>query len=235
MPDHPLSPGGETLAILDANVLIPPRLCDILFDLFLEDLYYPRWTPDIEAEFLNNYGHVVLAKNKAQSRAIKTARPDPNNIIRAKRRLHCFRAAVGAEYQVFLYDTSAYINQVPEKVDIGDIHVAAASLVLFKLAKEERSANKIYVVSNNFRHLAVKDMKAIGIDVVSGGMFINELNHIAPVRVEKALLRTCEDLGYPPVSRTDLLGLLVVHGAETTADFYSAKWNVKISERRAAR
>jgi hypothetical protein len=33
---HPLSPGGETHVLLDANVLLPPRLSDILPDLCLE-------------------------------------------------------------------------------------------------------------------------------------------------------------------------------------------------------
>jgi hypothetical protein len=31
--DHPLSPGGITHALLDANVLLPPRLSDALLDL----------------------------------------------------------------------------------------------------------------------------------------------------------------------------------------------------------
>ena len=36
MGDHPLSPGGNTLVILDACVLLPSRLSDVLFDLMLE-------------------------------------------------------------------------------------------------------------------------------------------------------------------------------------------------------
>jgi hypothetical protein len=38
-----LSPGGKTLALLDTNALLPPRLSDILFDMCLERLYCPRW------------------------------------------------------------------------------------------------------------------------------------------------------------------------------------------------
>jgi hypothetical protein len=60
--DHPLSPAGSTLAILDANALLPPRLSDLLFDLFMVGLYQPRWTRTIEAEFIRHFGAVVLAK-----------------------------------------------------------------------------------------------------------------------------------------------------------------------------
>ena len=36
-----------TVAILDANVLIPNALCDFLLRLAEEDLYQPRWSPSI--------------------------------------------------------------------------------------------------------------------------------------------------------------------------------------------
>ncbi|MBM7082596.1 PIN domain-containing protein [Micromonospora humidisoli] len=39
-----------TIAVLDANVLIPNALCDFLLRLAEEDLYQPRWSPDILAE-----------------------------------------------------------------------------------------------------------------------------------------------------------------------------------------
>ncbi|MBT8224394.1 MAG: PIN domain-containing protein [Dactylosporangium sp.] len=36
-----------TVAVLDANVLIPNALCDLLLRLAEEDLYEPRWSPAI--------------------------------------------------------------------------------------------------------------------------------------------------------------------------------------------
>ena len=228
MPDHPLSPGGETLAILDANVLLPPRLSDILFDLFLDGLYFPRWTEAIEAEFIKNYGHVVLAKNKTESKAIRAAAANPAHIAKARRRLNCFRSAVGIKWQIFLYDTPACASVVPKKVNAGDIHVASAALVLRKFSQDEGCADKVFIVSDNLKHLAVKDMDAMGISVVSPGSFINELNRVAPDQVEKALFRTINDLEAPPFSHADLLWLLVSHAAKETANFYSEKWNVRI-------
>ena len=47
MDRHPLTPGGNTLAILDTCVLLPSRLSDVLFDLMLEGLYFAYWTGDV--------------------------------------------------------------------------------------------------------------------------------------------------------------------------------------------
>lgn len=70
--DHPLSPGGSTLAVLDANVLLPPRLSDILFDMFMVGLYCPRWTQTIEGEFIRNFGAVAWAENAQEMTGWKT-------------------------------------------------------------------------------------------------------------------------------------------------------------------
>ena len=43
MDRHPLSPGGNTLVVFDACVLLPSRLSDVLFDLMLEGLYFAYW------------------------------------------------------------------------------------------------------------------------------------------------------------------------------------------------
>src|SRR5471030_2476928 len=74
--DHPLSPGGITHALLDANVLLPPRLSDVIFDLCLEGLFSARWSVEIEAEFLRHWPLVVA--RAAKSGAVRYA---PQNTI----------------------------------------------------------------------------------------------------------------------------------------------------------
>ena len=222
--DHPLSPGGSTLAVLDANVLLPPRLSDILFDMFMVGLYYPRWTQTIEGEFIRNFGAVALAENAQERKAFKAARANPKHIAKAQYRLNCFRAAVGPEYEVLLYDKPAYRAKVPSAVHAGDIHVASAALVLHTLAQEEGVADKVFIVSSNLAHLAVKDLAAMGISVLSPGTFIDKINTAAPARVKMALLKTINDLSAPPFTKEDLLSLLVMHGATETAGFHVTGW-----------
>jgi len=82
--DHPLSPCGSTYCVLDANVLLPARLSDVLFDLHAVGLYFPRWTVDIENEFLDHWTKVsmglyktTLSKNETVKLKKHTARtPD---------------------------------------------------------------------------------------------------------------------------------------------------------------
>ena len=112
--------------------------------------------------------------------------------------------------------------------------MASAALVLHALAQEEGSTDKVFIVSDNLVHLAIKDMAAIGILVVLPGEFINMLNVAAPTRVEKALLKTIEDLEAPPFTREDLLRLLDARGAIDTAKFYASKWNMKIPQQGVA-
>jgi len=230
--DHPLSPGGATLAILDANVLLPPRLSDLLFDLALEGLYHPRWTQTIESEFIANFAEVVLAKDKKERKAMKAATATPEHIHKAMRRLQCFRSAVGPAYEVLLYDKHEYQSKVPLSVHAGDVHVASAALVLQTLAQDEGVADRVLVVSDNLAHLAVAAMAAKGISVVSPGNFIDLLNAAAPARVENALQKTISDLEAPPFSHEDLLRLLVNRGAKDTATFYAAIWGLDIAPSR---
>jgi len=226
--DHPLSPGGSTLAVLDANVLLPPRLSDLLFDLFIVELYFPRWTPTIEGEFIKHFGAVVLAKNAADRKAVKSALSNSRHIAKAERRLQCFRSAAGPEYEVLLYEKPIYKSMVPAGVDAGDMHVASAALVLHTLAQQEGTPDKVFIVSSNLKHLAVRNMAAIGISVVSPGDFINKLTAAAPARVEAALMKTINDLAAPPYTEEDVLSLLVTHGADATAQFFANCWDVNL-------
>lgn len=222
--DNPLSPGGATLAILDANVLLPPRLSDLLFDCALAGLYCPRWTQAIEAEFIQHFGKVVLTKGKQARRKVAAAAPNLAHIAKARRRLNCFRSSVGPEHEVLLYDRQEYLAKVPKAVDAGDIHVASAALVLRSLSDGEGLPDKIFIISNNLAHLATQDMAALGIAVVSPGAFIDELNNAAPDRVEQALLKTVNDLTTPAFTKSDLLDLLGAHGAKATAKHWSQRW-----------
>jgi len=76
---HPLSPGGNTLVILDACVLLPSRLSDVLFDLMLEGLYFAYWTSDVEAEFLRNWPQVHPDASKSGAKRLKVFQRAVNN------------------------------------------------------------------------------------------------------------------------------------------------------------
>jgi hypothetical protein len=113
VPDHPLSPGGRTFALLDANVLLPPRLSDVIFDLYGIGLFSAKWTESIEVEFLRNWSTVVhAARRKAESTPPLSAAEIAEIQSKAANRLRCYQHAV-REYEVFGYDDPSVIAQLP--------------------------------------------------------------------------------------------------------------------------
>ena len=223
---HPLSDGGATLAVLDANVLLPPRLSDMLFDLHLAGLFSPRWTQKTEAEFIKNFGMVVYGKSKTRQKPITFNAPDPMHVQAGERRLGCFRSAVGPDYELLLHDLPMYIAKVPPKVDQGDVHIVSAALVALEYTQQFGQKDKVYIVSSNLKHLAVDDVKALGINVVSPGKFIDLLYEAEPGRVEQALSKSLSDLSSPALTRQDLLEILKGHKAAQTATGLSKRWRL---------
>lgn len=221
--DHPLSPGGVTHAPVDANTLLPLRISDVLFDLCLVGLFSARWSADIEAEFLRNWPRVVAGVKppmSAQQAAAET--------VKAEKRLESYKRAV-RDHEIFGHEEPSMLTRVPVGVDAGDKHVAAAALVLRDLALQDNANDKVYIVSNNLKHLAVSDMKQLGVFVVPPGKFIDSLTKAASARVGLALDRCVNSLKNPPYTRARILWALQVHGAKTTAQNFAPAWGVKLS------
>ena len=227
VPDHPLSPAGSTYALLDANALLPPRLSDVLFDL--RDLYFPRWTVDIETEFLRNWAQVVKRRKGAGLKANKAATPHADDGRKAEARLNAYRNAVGDEYRLIGYQANHIAKQVPAAVNHGDIHVAQAAILMrHLLVSQGMVSDRIFLVSSNVKHLAAKDMAGLGIEVIRPGAFVDLLFQAAQNRVSEALEQTVSDLTSPPYTKDDLLGSLSLHGAKATVKHFCKAWSVRL-------
>lgn len=167
--DHPLSPGGATHVLLDANVLLPPRLSDVLFDLCLEGLFWARWGAEIEAEFLRNWPRVALGASSNVS-----AQQAASEAVKARRRLESYKRAVRG-HEIIGHEAPAVLTRVPSAVSVGNRHVAAAAIVLLDFALQDNANDKVFIVSRNLKDLAVADMAPLGILVVAPGQFIDRL------------------------------------------------------------
>ena len=214
MADHPLSPGGASLAVLDACALLPPRLSDVLFDLALEGLYLPHWTTEIESEFLRNFQTVTAAAA----------------VGGAQRRLGAFRAAARMRYEIFGHMAPSAIARVPAAVDRKDVHVASAALTLARSA--EAGVDKVFLVTANLEDLPPGALASLGVVTLSPGAFVDALHAAAPERVQRALTRTLADLGNPPYTPAELLAALSLHGAAGTVNSLSKAWGVTPAKRR---
>ena len=133
MDSHPLSPGGNTLVILDTCVLLPSRLSDVLFDLMLDSLYFAYWTGDVEAEFLRNWPQVHPAASKSGAK-----------------RLMAFQRATNNGHLITGYDDPAFMSRVPARVHENDRHLIAALVMVNGLDEEDAPAlHKVMIVSDN--------------------------------------------------------------------------------------
>ena len=200
---HPLSPGGNTLVILDTCILLPSRLSDVLFDLMLEGLYFAYWTADVEAEFLRNWPQVHPDASKSGSK-----------------RLKAFQRATNNGHLIAGYDGTAFMSRVPAGVHDNDRHLIAAALVMvYGLDEEDDPAlHKVMVVSDNTKHLAVADTRALGIEVIKAGAFVDRLFDAVPARVSQAIAKSLSDLTNPPYSKAQLVAALRLHGAKAAAE-----------------
>jgi hypothetical protein len=199
---HPLTPGGNTLVILDTCVLLPSRLSDVLFDLMLEDLYFVYWTGDVEVEFLRNWPQV---------------HPDASRS--GAKRLKAFQRATNNGRLITGYDDAAFMARVPARVHDNDRHLIAAALVMVSgLDEEDHPAlHKVIIVSDNTKHLAVADTRKLGIEVIKAGAFVDRLFDAAPARVSQAISKSLSDLTKPPYTAAELVAALRLHGAKATA------------------
>jgi hypothetical protein len=113
----------------------------------------------------------------------------------ARKRLSAFRNAVGVEWEILGHDEILIRDQVPAKVDKGDVHVVAAAIQLKSvLAAEGSPSDKVVIVSSNLKHLAVKETARLGIDVIHPGAFIDQLFASDCERVKVALTKSLKDL-----------------------------------------
>ncbi len=203
MDRHPLTPGGNTLVILDTCVLLPSRLSDVLFDLMLEGLYFAYWTGDAEAEFLRNWRQVHPDASKSGAK-----------------RLKAFQRATNNGHLITGYDDTAFMSRVPARVHDNDRHLIAAALVIVNgLDEEDEPAlHKVMIVSDNTKHLAVADTRKLGIEVIKAGAFLDRLFDAAPARVGQAIAKSLSDLTKPPYTAEELVAALRLHGAKAAAD-----------------
>ena len=199
---HPLSPGGNTLVVLDTCVLLPSRLSDVLFDLMLEGLYFAYWTADVEAEFLRNWLHV-----------------HPDAPKSGAKRLKAFQRATNNGHLITGYGDNAFVSRVPARVHENDRHLIAAALVLAHGLDEEDDPAKhnVMVVSDNTKHLAVNDTRKLGIEVIKAGAFLDCMFEAAPPRTSQAIAKSLTDLAKPPYSRSELTAALRLNGAKACA------------------
>lgn len=172
--------------VLDACVLYPARLRDLLMHLGLKGLYQPKWSRDIHHEWCRN-----LLKNRTDIQAetleytvklMNQALPDAN--------------ITGYEYLI----------EGLTLPDIDDRHVLAAAI----RAKAE------VIVTLNQKDFPAEFLAPFNIEALHPDEFISDLFDLNHALALEAVRRQRQSLRRPPMAVEDFLAMLLKQGLTRT-------------------
>jgi len=174
-------------AFLDASVLYPVSLRNLLMRLTLAGLYQARWSPHVHDEWIRS----VLRDHPG----IPTSR------------LKDLRAAMDERAQDSLVTGYEQLIDSLHLPDPDDRHVLAAAIV----------ARADVIVTQNLRDFPDQALHPYNIEAQHPDEFIQHMIDLAPVAVVDAVRSQQRNLTNPPISMPDLLSLFEKLGLAKTA------------------
>lgn len=175
------------IVVLDACVLYPASLRDLLLTLAALDAFAPRWSDEILDEVTRN----VIA--------------DYPDIDPARFTSH----TIGAMRRAFPDATVQVPVGLVEEMDNDpkDHHVVAVAL----------HANATVIITNNLRHFVSDRLRNAGIEVISPGALVERLLDEAPEVVVTAITHLAERWVSPPRTFDAIIELLAAHASMANA------------------
>lgn len=177
----------KTIAVLDACILYPPSLRDLLMWLASTRVYAPRLTEEIHAEWIRN----VLADNPEVT---------PAQLDRTRRLMN----QVTPECLVSGYETHIPVLSLP---DANDRHVLAAAV----------EASATVIVTFNLSDFPAAILKAYGVEPLHPDVFLSALFDDAPALFLQAVQTHRASLHNPPKTAADYIQTLRATGLKRLA------------------
>jgi hypothetical protein len=166
------------VALLDASVLHPWVVCDLLLRLAERGLYRPAWSAEILDEVVDS-----LTERK------------PDYAERFQRRRERMEAAFA---EAATDPPERFLAAVPEDVDAGDRHVVAAAL----------AARADVIVTNNVHHFAPERLAESGLVVQTADEFLIHQRWLDPQGVAEVLSEMAGATRQPPLTVDQVLDSL---------------------------
>ena len=176
--------------ILDACVLYPAPIRDILLNLADLEIYSPKWSEIIQEEWIRN-----LLKN----------RPDLSK-QKLGRTIQAMNAAF-PDAEVHAFEELIDLLELP---DLGDRHVLAAAI------KCKADA----IITFNTKDFPKENLDQYNIEVYTPDEFVYFLNELNPSIVKQAFENQLASLKSPPVSREKLISILEKCGLRNASKLF---------------
>lgn len=166
------------VALLDASVLHPWVVCDLLLRLAERGLFRPAWSEAILDELVQS-----LIDRK------------PEHADRFRRRREHMEAAFA---EAMTRGPERFVEAVPLEVDEGDRHVVAAAI----------AARADVIVTNNIRHFAPEALAQLGILAQTADEFFVHQWWLDPSAVAAELIEMASATANPPLTPLEVLASL---------------------------
>ncbi len=178
---------SQLTALLDANVLYPAPIRDILMQLAVEDLFRAKWTADIHQEWIE-----ALLRNEPH---------------RDRAALERTRSLMDTAVRDALITGFEALTPCLELPDAEDRHVLAAAIV----------GRCDVIVTQNLNDFPLNALKPYGIETQHPDDFLANHLHLAPGKFCVAVRKVRARLKNPPYSVEDYLAILTRQGLVVTA------------------
>jgi len=182
-------------AVLDACVLYPAPLRDLLLQLALNDLYRARWTDQIHAEWIRN---VLANRSDLRVEQLERTRELMNSHVR--------------DCLVTGYEPLVETLSLP---DAGDRHVLAAAIY----------SHSTKIITFNLKDFPSRKLAGYGIKAVHPDEFIAGLIENNGDEVLQAVAKCRQRLKNPPKSSDEYIGILSGNRLEATCRFLAGNKN----------
>jgi predicted nucleic acid-binding protein len=170
------------IAVLDANVLYPAPLRDYLLRLASLELYKPKWTNDIQEEWIRN---LLINRRDLKSEKLKITQDAMNSAF--------------PDANITNYEELISSLQLP---DDKDRHILAAAI----------RGNADVIVTFNLKDFPPDYLKLYDIEVQDPDEFISNLINLDKLKSENAIQNLIRSLQNPPKSREEVLETLAKCG-----------------------
>ena len=165
-------------AVLDACVLYPAPVRDLLLSVANEGLFKPKWTHEIHSEWtrnlLANRNDINQQQLSSTTNAMNKAFPDAN---------------------IQNYESLIQSITLP---DLNDRHVVAAAI---------RSRSDL-ILTFNLKHFPVSLYYEYGLEVQHPDFFLSDLFDLNPDTVHIAFIKQVKRLKRPPMTNAQVLNTL---------------------------
>lgn len=173
-------------ALLDANVLYPAPMRDILLQMAVDDLFRAKWTSDIHREWID-----ALLRN------------EPHRSREALERTRDLMDTAVRDALITGYDSMIDSLELP---DPDDRHVLAAAIV----------GRCDVIVTQNLQDFPEAALKRYGIEAQHPDDFLANHLNLAPGKFCSAIRKVRARLKNPPYRVEDYLAILVRQGLVAT-------------------